>query len=162
MDVLAFNDLFRALYADFSKRPPRDRNMARFILLDPAARDLYADWPKVARDVVATLRLYAGSHPHDREFTELIGELSLHSDMFRRTWCEHAVLRHSKGMKRFVHPVVGALSLNYETFQPTEDPDQTLVIFHADRGSPSADALRLLGAWDATEPSPPYKATLDA
>lgn len=150
MEVLAFNDLFGALYAGFAERPPRDRNIARFILLDPAAKALYADWSTVARDAVSILRLYAGSHPDDPELPPLVSELSLHSDLFRRTWNEHTVVRHADGKKRFTHPGVGALTLNYETFQTAGDPHQTLVMFHAQPGSPSADALRLLGTWEAS------------
>lgn len=149
-EVLAFNDFFAAVYAGFADRPSRDRNMARFILLDPAARELYAEWKKVARDVIASLRLDAGSHPDDPELGALVGELSLHSDLFRQEWSQHKVVLHADGKKQLVHPVVGALTLNYQTFQVAGDPDQTLVMFHADPGSPSADALRLLGSWRAT------------
>ena len=154
LDWLASNDLFRALYVDFSTRPLLDRNMARFILLDPVAKALYADWAEVAQDVVAILRLYAGSHPGDAELAELVGDLALRSDLCRPEWNKHDVTRHATGSKRFIHPLVGALTLNYETLQPTEDPDLTLVVFHAAPGSPSADALQLLGAWSACDHSP--------
>ncbi|WP_061300092.1 helix-turn-helix transcriptional regulator [Herbidospora cretacea] len=145
MDVLASNDLFKALYAGFT-----GRNLARFILLDPAAKALYPEWPQVARSAVAVMRLYAGSHSDDPELTVLIDELSRGSDLFRRIWGEHRVDRHADGKKRFRHPVVGELTLNYETFLTAGDPEQTLVLFHADPGSPSADALRLLGSWHAS------------
>ncbi|GLX95392.1 helix-turn-helix transcriptional regulator [Herbidospora sp. NBRC 101105] len=144
-DVLASNTLFTALYAGFT-----GRNLARFILLDPAAKDLYPEWPEVARSVVAVLRLYAGAHPDDPELTPLVDELTRASALFRQVWNEHAVVRHADGRKRFRHPVVGELTLNYETFTAAGDPEQTLVMFHADPGSPSADALRLLGAWHAS------------
>ena len=55
----------RALLADFDSLPPRLRNHARWVFLDPAARDLYLDWEDVARDNVAILRLDAGRHPDD-------------------------------------------------------------------------------------------------
>lgn len=38
--VLAANRLARALLADFHAMPARERNLTRWILLDPAARDL--------------------------------------------------------------------------------------------------------------------------
>ncbi|WP_066375785.1 helix-turn-helix transcriptional regulator [Herbidospora mongoliensis] len=145
MDVLAANDLFKALYVGFT-----GRNMARFILLDPAAKALYPDWPQVARSVVAILRLYAGSHLDDPGLTTLIEDLSRGSDLFRQVWGEHSVDRHADGRKRFRHPVVGELTLNYETFLAAGDPEQSVVLFHADPGSPSADALRLLGSWHAS------------
>ena len=56
MDILATNRMARALLTDFDARPPRERNHARWIFLDPATRELYVDWPVVARDNVAILR----------------------------------------------------------------------------------------------------------
>jgi len=48
--------------------------------------ELYTDGDFAARDCVATLHLYAGRHPEDPQFTELIGELSPNSTAFRRLW----------------------------------------------------------------------------
>ncbi|MEV6008567.1 helix-turn-helix transcriptional regulator [Streptomyces sp. NPDC051976] len=143
-DVLATNRMARALYTDFDALPHRERNMARYIFLDPSARELYADWPGTARSTVAALHLYAGNHPHDTRLTELIGELSLHDTDFRRWWAAHDVLRRTSGTKRFHHPLVGDLELDYEALTPTGDPDQVLGIYTAEPGSPSARALRKL------------------
>ena len=46
LDVLATNQMGRALIADFDQRPHRERNMARYMFLDPDARELYRDWEK--------------------------------------------------------------------------------------------------------------------
>ncbi|MDT7751494.1 MAG: hypothetical protein QOD96_5156, partial [Pseudonocardiales bacterium] len=63
-DVLASNRLARAVLTDFEAMPAVHRNLARFMLLDPAARELYADWETNARDAVAILRLRpAGIRP---------------------------------------------------------------------------------------------------
>ncbi|GAB3943928.1 hypothetical protein GCM10027614_33300 [Micromonospora vulcania] len=64
-DVLAVNALGRALFADFDALPVQERNMARFVFLNEEARTLYVDWADAARGIVATLNLYAGTHPHD-------------------------------------------------------------------------------------------------
>src|SRR5262249_53101313 len=74
VDILATNRMARAMLADFDARPVRDRNHARWIFLDPATRDLYVDWPVVARENVAILRRDAGRYPHDTELQALIGE----------------------------------------------------------------------------------------
>jgi hypothetical protein len=89
------NRLAHALYTDFEARPRRERNFARYVFLDEATRTLYADCEKVAGDCLAMLRLYAGRHPDDPQLTELIGELSLHSDTFRRMWADHQVVAHT-------------------------------------------------------------------
>ena len=59
--------------------PYRDRNLTRWILLEPAARELYVDWAQIAAEMVAILRLDAGAHPDDPRTTELVGELTLKS-----------------------------------------------------------------------------------
>jgi transcriptional regulator with XRE-family HTH domain len=147
MDVLAANRLGSALFTDFQARPHRERNFARYVFLDQAARELYADWEKAAGDCVAALRLYAGRHPDDPQLTELIGELSVHSDAFRRLWADHDVLAHSTGTKRLHHPLVGDLTLDYVVLAVEADPDQTLVILTPEPASPSAEALNILASW---------------
>ncbi|WP_330350891.1 helix-turn-helix transcriptional regulator [Streptomyces sp. NBC_00582] len=149
-DVLAANKLAHALYTDFEARPRRERNFARFVFLDEAARTLYADWNQVAGDCLAMLRLYAGRHPDDPQLTELIGELSLHSDTFRRMWADHDVQAHTTGTKRLHHPLVGDLTLDYLVLAVEGDPEQTLTIYTPEPASPSAEAIDILASWTTT------------
>ena len=78
-DMLAANQLARALYAPVLADPRRPANNARFVYLDPAAREFFADWDRAADDIAAMLRSEAGSNPHDKQLIELIGELSTRS-----------------------------------------------------------------------------------
>lgn len=50
----------------------------------------------------------------------------------------------TSGTKRFVHPVVGELSLGYESFAIGGAPGQILVVYHAEPGSRDERALKLL------------------
>lgn len=149
MDVLASNRLARAFYTDFEALPHRERNMARFMFLDEGARALYDDWAAGARSTVAALHLYAGKYPHDPRLAELVGELSVRDPDFRRWWAEHDVMRRTNGSKRYHHPVVGDLTLEYEALAPTGDPEQILGVHTAEPRSPSEHALRLLASWTA-------------
>ncbi|MFE4170500.1 helix-turn-helix transcriptional regulator [Streptomyces sp. NPDC056909] len=151
MDVLATNRLARALFTDFDALPHRERNMVRYLFLDESARELYIDWESSARGAVASLHLYAGRHPDDPLLAELIGELSLRDQDFRRWWADHDVLRRTHGTKRYHHPVVGDLDLEYEALTPAADPEQTLGLHTAEPGSPSEQALRLLASWTAPQ-----------
>jgi transcriptional regulator with XRE-family HTH domain len=150
LDILATNRMARAMLADFDARPVRDRNHARWIFLDPATRELYVDWPLVARENVAVLRRDAGRYPHDTELQALIGELSVASPEFRTWWAEHDVLARNHGTKRYHHPVVGPMTIHYES-SALGDQDQVLYIYSVEPGTPSADAMALLGSWAATE-----------
>ncbi len=147
LDVLAANRLGEALYSpvfDFASRPV---NSARFLFLGPQAPDFYVDWDTVAHDAVAILRAAAGRNPYDKRLTDLIGELSTRSDEFRIRWAAHNVKFHRTGTKRFHHPLVGDLTLNFEALELAADPGQRLNIYMAEPGSPSHDALNLLASW---------------
>lgn len=149
-DVLATNALARASLADFDAMPRRDRNLTKWILLDPAARDLYLDWAQIASEMVAILRLNAGAHPDDPRTTELVGELTLNSPEFPLWWSQHKVLDRTWGHKRFLHPIVGPLEIDYEALKLPGDPDQTLFIYRTPDGDiRSAEALKLLASWYA-------------
>ncbi|GAA3391649.1 helix-turn-helix transcriptional regulator [Streptomyces roseoviridis] len=153
LDVLAWNRMARALFGDFAAWDPRERNMARMIFLDANARDLYIEWECKAVEVVSVLRLYAGMHPDDPELMALVGELSVRSEEFRSLWAAHTVTDKGHGTKRLRHPLVGEMTLSYESLKVSgDDPDLVLVTYHAEPGSPSADALRLLAQWGVDEP----------
>ncbi|MEU2022070.1 helix-turn-helix transcriptional regulator [Streptomyces sp. NPDC016469] len=148
MDVLAWNALGDAL-SGFSRMPAAERNMPRQAFLDPGARELYPDWPAVAAETVAYLRLDAGLHPDDKELAALVGELSLRSEDFRRLWADHQVKAKTYGVKRMAHPVVGALTLPYETLAVPGEPDLSLVVYTPEPGSETAERIALLASWAA-------------
>jgi transcriptional regulator with XRE-family HTH domain len=152
-DILAWNRMAAAVFGDWSELPAAQRNWARLVFLEPAYQDLFIDWEQKAIDVVCALRMSAGCFPDDPRLSALVGELSVKSEEFRRLWATHDVKEKSHGVKRLRHPLVGELSLHFESFAVPGDAEQTLVTYHAEPGSPSAQALRLLASWgtDATK-----------
>jgi transcriptional regulator with XRE-family HTH domain len=150
-DVLAWNDLAAALVTDFAALPPRERNMARLVFLHPDVARRYADWPGKARELVAQLRLATGAAPDDTELAALVGELSVKSPEFARLWATHRVREKTRGSHRYRHPVVGELTLHYESFRLPDAPDQSLVWQAAEPGSPDEETLRLLASWIAQD-----------
>ncbi|MFJ3404199.1 helix-turn-helix transcriptional regulator [Promicromonospora sp. NPDC090134] len=149
-DVLAQNRMGRALFTDFERFPAVRRNYARWMFLDEGARSLFVDWEEQARAAVENLRLEAGNDPADRATGALIAELREASDEFAAWWTEHRVYRRTYGSKRLRHPVVGDLTVEYETLALPGDPDTTLYVYSAEPGSPSARALDLLASWSLT------------
>ncbi|GAA4064420.1 helix-turn-helix transcriptional regulator [Actinomadura miaoliensis] len=150
-DLLAANRMARALYAPMFADPRRLANSARFVYLDPASRDFFVDWDRSADDIAAVLRLEAGRNPHDKALMVLIGELSTRSEVFRQRWATHNVRFHRTGSKRLHHPVVGDLELDFEAMEFPSDPGLTLIVYTAAPESPTADGLRLLASWAATQ-----------
>src|SRR5690349_3866779 len=137
LDVLAHNGLAGALITEFRQLPAPQRNQARFVFFDPHARELYADWRQVAIDTVAMQRHDAGRHPDDPKLSELVGELSIHSEEFRTWWSRHDVQRRITGTKSYHHPVVGDLTVQYQALSPSGDDDQVLIVYTTEPGSAS-------------------------
>ncbi|GAA3805460.1 helix-turn-helix transcriptional regulator [Streptomyces coacervatus] len=146
MDALAWNTLGDTVHG-FGRMPPGRRNLVRQFFLESQGRDLYADRAVVAAQSVANLRLSAGAHPDDHRVRDLIGELSLKSEEFRRLWADHQVKACLYGVKRLRHPVAGLLTLPYESLTLPETPEQTLVVYTPEPGSETAERLALLGSW---------------
>src|SRR4051812_3042914 len=157
LDALGANRLGRALYPALFTAGRQPGNWARYIFLDPQARSFYADWDRAARESVALLRTEAGRQPHDRELSDLVGELATKSHEFRGLWAAHNVRLHTKGVKRFNHPVVGELELSFNRLEVLAD-GLTIVAYTAEPGSASAEKLGLLASWAATPTATPADA----
>ena len=155
-DVLAANRLGYALYSEMDLAPGLPANHARFVFLDPRSTRFFAEWDRVADDTAAMLRTEAGRDPHDRNLSDLVGELSTRSEEFRTRWAAHNVRAHQTGAKRYHHPVVGDLTLTYEILGLAADPGLVLLALTAEPGTPSHDALNLLGSWAVTT-EPPHR-----
>jgi transcriptional regulator with XRE-family HTH domain len=151
LDILATNQLGRALYSEQFSGPTRPVNHARFVFFDPRAHEFYVDWERAANDTVALLRAEAGRDPYDRELSDLVGELSTRSEEFRTRWAAHNVKLHQTGTKTFHHPVVGDIELTFEMMEIAADPGLDLLTYSVEPGSKSKEALNLLGTWAATQ-----------
>ncbi|QKV92472.1 helix-turn-helix domain-containing protein [Streptomyces sp. NA02950] len=150
-EVLAWNRLGHALTAghlaaEAPDRPRERPNAQRMLFLDPHTRELYPDWETEARRAVSSLRVAAGEHPDDRRLAELIGELTMKSEVFAALWSRHPVHRCSFGTKTFHHPLVGPLELAFEMTRLPDSGGQGLLMYGAEPGSPSEAGLRLLAA----------------
>jgi transcriptional regulator with XRE-family HTH domain len=151
LDVLAANRLGDAFYSELFADPVRPVNSARFVFLNPRATEFFVDWDTIANVTVGILRAEAGRDPYDRRLSDLIGELSTRSDEFRVRWAAHNVRVHRTGVKRFHHPLVGDLTLEFESLDLPGDPGQTLLVYAAEPNSPSQQALNLLASWTSTQ-----------
>jgi transcriptional regulator with XRE-family HTH domain len=141
-DVLAANDLATALSPCI--RPGENR--LRSVFLDPEERDRYANITKALGGMVASFRASIGTDTDDPRVAQLVGELSLASEQFRKLWARHDVKALAGGEFVLRHPEVGELSLRREKLPLGESAGKLLVIYHAEPGSASAAALSRLAA----------------
>jgi len=147
-DVLAGNGLARAL----SPNLQIGHNRLREVFLDPAEQALYPDWDRATGRLVAGFRESVGTDTGDPRFVELVGELSLSSEQFRRLWARHDV-QPREGMPTCIdHPQVGELTVSREKLAIGGAEGQMLVIYHAETGTSSAEKMALLASL-ATPPA---------
>jgi transcriptional regulator with XRE-family HTH domain len=145
-DVLAANELARALSPNLQV----GRNRMRAVFLDPAEQALYPDWHDATVRLVAGFRESVGTDTEDPGFVQLVGELSLASEQFRRLWARHDVQTRI-GMPTLIHhPQVGELTLGREKLAVSGVEGQMLVIYHALPGTSSAEKLGLLASLAAS------------
>ncbi|MFE7568473.1 helix-turn-helix transcriptional regulator [Streptomyces sp. NPDC057539] len=149
-DILATNQLGRALLASMLDAPDNQNNNARFIFLSPAARTFYLDWEHAADAAAASLRTAAGRNPRDKGLTDLIGELVTRSDAFNRRWSTHDVRLHRSGTKHIHHPDVGDLEFVYEAVDLPDHPGRTMFAYTSAAGSATEERVKLLGSLAST------------
>lgn len=152
LDVLAPNPLARALLSPL----PHCDNLARAVFLDSAARAFYPDWEHVAHNTVAVLR-HNSTRVSSAIFDPFLDELQAASETFREMWARPAVCGKTHGAKRFHHPVVGPMTLQYQALDVPEEPGHQVIIYDAEPGSASAEAfdlLRIHAHLEETAPGP--------
>jgi transcriptional regulator with XRE-family HTH domain len=113
---------------------------------DPAERRIHPqeDHPTHSRIWVASLRAVQGRAGDDPEADEMVGRLLRESDEFATLWARHEVATPDARLKRFVHPLVGMLTLNCQILTAEDTVAERLVVFTAAAGSEDAHRLELL------------------
>lgn len=149
-DILAANPLADALFGELGAVG----NLMLLVFTDPRARAFYVDWPSVAADSVAGFRMAYGSAPDDPRARAVLAELLNGGDDFRALWDRRDARRKCLQEKTFDHPQVGRITLRMQTFDVRSTPGQELVVYDAEPGTPSADALKLLGSIAADAAAP--------
>ena len=144
-DVLAANSLATTL----SPRLTPGHNRLRDVFLDPAEQSLFPDWEQSTVGMVAGFRQSVGTDTDDPRFIELVGELSLSSEHFRKLWARHDVQVREGASVTLDHPLVGELTVNREKLAIGGTAGQLLVLYHADRGTADAEKLNLLSSYQA-------------
>jgi transcriptional regulator with XRE-family HTH domain len=140
MDALAANASARAFSPAMV---PPGGNMLRWVFADPAARDFYFDWDVVADIVVCEFREVAGTDLGDPRLCAMIDELSAHSPRFRELWAR-ADVGYRPDPIHIRHPLLGELHLRRTRLRVPHSDGQHLLIYHAEPGSESAQALETL------------------
>jgi transcriptional regulator with XRE-family HTH domain len=130
-DVVAWNRAATVLLIDFAAVPAAERNMLRFIFLDPRMRGAHYDWEGVARFVVSAFRVDAARAGAAEDVRPLVDELSAKSPQFKAMWNAGEVLPgHSEAVKRIRHPALGEVAFEYSAFAVDGRPDLSLLVYN--------------------------------
>jgi transcriptional regulator with XRE-family HTH domain len=129
-DVVAWNRAATVMLTDYGSVPPEQRNVLRFIFLDPRVRAAQYDWEGVARMVVSAFRVDAARAGAAAEVGPLVDELCRRSPEFEALWRDNDVRSHGEGTKHMRHPVIGALAFEYSAFAVDGRPDLNMVVYN--------------------------------
>jgi len=144
-DVVAWNRAATVMLMDYGSLPPKQRNILRFMFLDPHVRAAQHDWESVARFVVATFRVDAARAGAAAEAKPLIDELSRLSPEFRAMWRDNDVRAHGDGVKRMRHPLLGPIAFEYSAFAVDGRPDLAMVVYNPATPSDAQKIRSLMG-----------------
>jgi len=143
-DVVAWNRAAGVLLTDFDAAPADERNMLRFIFLDPRMRGAYDKWESVARFVVSAFRVDAARAGAAEDVKPLVDELSARSPEFKAMWRTGEVLAaHGEAVKHIRHPKLGEIAFEYSTFAIDGRTDLSLLIYNP---TTAADADKIAAA----------------
>jgi transcriptional regulator with XRE-family HTH domain len=129
-DVAAWNRAATVMLTDYGSLPPDERNILRFIFLDPKARAAQYDWESVARYVVGAFRVDAARAGAAAEVEPLVAELCRLSPEFKALWRDNDVQSPGEAVKRMRHPVLGPIAFEYSAFAVDGRPDLTMVVYN--------------------------------
>jgi transcriptional regulator with XRE-family HTH domain len=132
-DVLAWNRAATVMLIDYGSLPPEQRNILRFIFLDPRARSAQYDWESVARFALGSFRVDAARAGAGAaaEVESLVEDLCRLSPEFRAMWRDNDVQGgHHEAVKHIRHPLLGRLAFEYSAFAVDGRPDLSMVVYN--------------------------------
>jgi transcriptional regulator with XRE-family HTH domain len=130
-DVVAWNRAAGVMIMDYGSLPPEQRNMLRFMFLDPRARAAQYNWESVARFVVAAFRVEAARAGAAVEVEPLVDELCALSPEFRAMWRDNDPPGvHGEAVKHMRHPVLGEVAFEISVFAVDGRTDLSLLIYN--------------------------------
>jgi transcriptional regulator with XRE-family HTH domain len=129
-DVVAWNRAVAVMLTDYGSLPPEQRNILRFVFLDPRARAAQYNWESVARFVLGAFRADAARAGAAEEVKPLVAELMRLSPEFESMWRDNDLSGHSENIKHIRHPILGSVAFEHSAFAVDGRSDLSMVIYN--------------------------------
>jgi transcriptional regulator with XRE-family HTH domain len=136
-DVLAWNRLNSIIFRDYATTPPAERNLVEILFTRQSYYTEPAEFERMARRMLAKLRVDYSKSGDDPRFEALIRRLEMLSPVFRRVWRSPEINIRSYGIHRFRHPQFGELAFEHTSYVPDGHPTVRVVLC-----TPHDDATR--------------------
>jgi transcriptional regulator with XRE-family HTH domain len=149
-DLLAWNNIYAALFPRLVAAPPAERNTLLSCLTSPACCSPLPQQDKYSAALIAQLRAAYGRHVGDPAWTHFIRRLEALSPAFAAIWAAHDVAQPSSHTKRFRHPTLGQLTTKSTSFAVTAIPGARMVIYTPDDAHSEKAIARLAAGEELT------------
>lgn len=125
-DLRAFN----AAAADWlpEVRQAPTRNLFRWVMTAPAAKQWLVDWAEEARSLLGQFRAMAARHPGDARYQALLAEVIDADPAIGTWWSRQEVRSGAPAEKRIVHPTMGVRTVRHMALQVVGREDLSVVV----------------------------------
>jgi transcriptional regulator with XRE-family HTH domain len=128
---LGMQRLFPNIFPFVDTLSMHERNILRAMFSNPLQRTLLNNWEKEARRVLALFRANADRYVREPWFKSLVAELQQTGPEFREWWAQHDIQSACVGPKEVLHPLLGRMNLQTNTFQAVDSVDLQMIILTA-------------------------------
>ena len=127
-NAIAWNRHAARLFTEWLGRPSGERNLLRYMFLNPQARSFIIDWPARGQRLVAEFRGDCRAILETPEIARYVEKLRRESPEFESCWIAQNVREREGGERSFFHPKEGRITLQQVTLSLALSPAMKLII----------------------------------
>ncbi|OLP44599.1 XRE family transcriptional regulator [Rhizobium oryziradicis] len=126
-NACCWNSAAVSLFPGWLDEEAQERNLLRYVFLNPRAQEHIVDWQVRALRLLAEFRADYSHALRDPAIRNLVETLQQESALFDQGWQEQMVLEREGGERAFLLPPRGLLRFRQFNFRPSDRPDCKLV-----------------------------------
>ena len=145
-DVVYWNRIMTVALRDYEAIPPPERNLIKILMMSPDNRAHADDYERMARRLLAKLRVDYSQAGMDPAFDALIEEMSELSPLFRSLWHSPEIAGHSEGIHMERHTTLGGITYEHTSYVVEGAPSLRVVIYAPNDPESAAKVAQLAEA----------------